>query len=227
MIKINGKTYLNDEINDCEQLLTKYKRLLKDFTKNYLPMRDKCCKIIREHGLVQYPLADVVRVGYSVSNVFADTKHTQIRFTIYNTGDKKYWWDGKVRHFAGHPLCPTLLEEDIYLDTYELLDNTTETIEGGCEVIRNDTELNLVLRSMNKLEDITVYFEDMIEKYTAKIKNLRKNKTEKKDGEKDGETFIEDELTLRLRFPEKWKAKTKGDIQEILNKYIEDEWRNK
>ncbi len=44
---------------------------------------------------------------------------------------------------------------------------------------------------------------------------------------KSDETFIEDEITLRLRFPKKWNAKTKGDIQEILNKYIEDEWGTK
>lgn len=41
----------------------------------------------------------------------------------------------------------------------------------------------------------------------------------------NGETFIEDEVTLRLCFPKKWDSMTKGDIQKILNKYIEDEWR--
>lgn len=42
----------------------------------------------------------------------------------------------------------------------------------------------------------------------------------------NGETFIEDEVTLRLCFPKKWNTMTKGDIQKILNKYIEyEEWR--
>ena len=46
-----------------------------------------------------------------------------------------------------------------------------------------------------------------------------------KETEKNCETFIEDETTLRLCFPKKWNAMTKGEIQEILNKYIEEEWR--
>lgn len=41
----------------------------------------------------------------------------------------------------------------------------------------------------------------------------------------NGETFIEDEVTLRLCFPKEWCSMTKGDIQKMLNKYIEDEWR--
>lgn len=42
----------------------------------------------------------------------------------------------------------------------------------------------------------------------------------------NGETFIEDEVTLRLCFPKKWNTMTKGGIQKILNKYIEyEEWR--
>jgi hypothetical protein len=47
-----------------------------------------------------------------------------------------------------------------------------------------------------------------------------------KEVEKEnGETFIEDEVTLRLCFPKEWCSMTKGDIQKMLNKYIEDEWR--
>lgn len=45
--------------------------------------------------------------------------------------------------------------------------------------------------------------------------------------EKCGEAFVEDELTLRLCYPKKWNAMTKGDIQEILNKYIEDWVKNR
>jgi hypothetical protein len=47
-----------------------------------------------------------------------------------------------------------------------------------------------------------------------------------KEVEKEnGETFIEDEVTLRLCFPKECCSMTKGDIQKMLNKYIEDEWR--
>ena len=45
-----------------------------------------------------------------------------------------------------------------------------------------------------------------------------------KELEKNSETFIEDEVTLRLRFPKEWGSMTKGNIQEILNKCIEDEY---
>ena len=60
-----------------------------------------------------------------------------------------------------------------------------------------------------------------------KALETKKNATEStsKSTVKVDETFIEDEVTLRLRFPKKWNTMTKGDIQEILNKYIEYEWR--
>lgn len=57
------------------------------------------------------------------------------------------------------------------------------------------------------------------------VSNVKEKKMKEVEKE-NGETFIEDEVTLRLRFPKKWNTMTKGDIQEILNKYIEDEeWR--
>jgi len=49
-----------------------------------------------------------------------------------------------------------------------------------------------------------------------------------KEVEKEnGETFIEDEVTLRLCFPKKWNTMTKGDIQKVLNRYIAEEWKKK
>lgn len=57
------------------------------------------------------------------------------------------------------------------------------------------------------------------------VSNVKENKMKEVEKE-NGETFIEDEVTLRLCFPKKWNTMTKGDIQKILNKYIEDEeWR--
>lgn len=57
------------------------------------------------------------------------------------------------------------------------------------------------------------------------VSNVKENKMKEVEKE-NGETFIEDEVTLRLCFPKKWNTMTKGDIQKILNKYIEyEEWR--
>ena len=91
-----------------------------------------------------------------------------------------------------------------------------ESVEKLRGMVFTPEELRDVIEPAVKASEGQKYYRSPFERRKEKMREIEKE---------NGETFIEDEVTLRLCFPKEMYSMTKGDIQKILNKYVEDGWR--
>lgn len=136
---------LEQKIASEEKGVADYEKLLEDIKNNYLPLRDKCVKVIYDNEMNYYPLRDVVGAAY---------EDGKLRLIINMV--KTDTWDAKPTV----KIVGTLVDETIQLRCF----NRESPV----------AELILKLEDPTKvIERVIGYIKNRISNYKAKLNELK------------------------------------------------------
>lgn len=127
-LKEKRRKELEQEISDYNQRIEDNEKLLEDIKNNYLPLRNKCEKVIRDKGLNQYMLRSVFIAAYD------DDKLTVGVFDV-----EKDLWDGEERLIHGDEV----LKETVQLRCFDRESYVAEQIarlKDPTKIIEHDIE---------------------------------------------------------------------------------------